>query len=85
MDVATTHFGLFLICAIKSLSVIGTIALLLVSGGIFNHNIDYLHNLFTNVPSLLKDFLTGLVVGVIVMLILVPFKKLFKRKKDTNH
>lgn len=23
MDVATTHFGLFMICAIKSLSVIG--------------------------------------------------------------
>lgn len=70
---------------IKSLSVIGTIALLLVSGGIFNHNIDYLHNLLPNVPSLLKDFLTGLLVGIIVMLILVPFKRIFSARADANH
>ncbi|EKF56384.1 hypothetical protein I215_02638 [Galbibacter marinus] len=70
---------------IKSLSVVGTIALLLVSGGIFNHNIEYLHHFFPSIPSLLKDFLTGLVVGIIVMLILVPFKKIFNRKKATKH
>ena len=28
---------------IKLLSVVGTLALLLVSGGIFSHNIDFLH------------------------------------------
>lgn len=70
---------------IKSLSVIGTIALLLVSGGIFNHNIDYLHHLLPNVPSLLKDFLTGLLVGILVMLILVPFKRIFSSRADANH
>lgn len=70
---------------IKSLSVVGTIALLLVSGGIFNHNIEYLHHFFPSIPSLLKDFLTGLVVGIIVMLILVPFKKIFNRKEATKH
>jgi predicted DNA repair protein MutK len=69
---------------IKSLSVIGTIALLLVSGGIFNHNIEYLHHLLPGVPSLIKDFLTGLVVGIIVMLVLVPIKKLFKKKKASK-
>ena len=69
---------------IKGLSVIGTIALLLVSGGIFNHNIEYLHHLFPGIPSLIKDLLTGLVVGIIVMLVLIPFKKLFKRKSANN-
>ena len=69
---------------IKGLSVIGTIALLLVSGGIFNHNIEYLHHLFPGIPSLIKDLLTGLVVGIMVMLVLTPFKKLFKRKSVKN-
>jgi len=65
---------------IRSLSVIGTIALLLVSGGIFNHNVEFLHDLLPGIPSLVKDFLTGLVVGIIVMLVLAPFKKIFKGK-----
>lgn len=69
---------------IKGLSVIGTIALLLVSGGIFNHNIEYLHHLFLGMPSLIKDFLTGLIVGLIVMLILALIKKLFKKKSVAN-
>jgi len=65
--------GLFLISAlpkvIKSLTVIGTIALLLVSGGIFVHNIDFMHGLFENIPSMIVEFLTGLVVGFVVLLI----------------
>lgn len=69
---------------IKGLSVIGTIALLLVSGGIFNHNIEYLHHLFPGIPSLIKDLLTGLIVGIIVMLVLTPIKKLFKKKPTHN-
>ena len=50
---------------IKSLSVIGTIALLLVAGGIFAHNIEYLHHLLEAWPSILKDFIVGLGVGII--------------------
>ena len=65
--------GRFLVNAlpkvIKSLSVIGTLALLLVSGGIFVHNIDFMHGLFENLPGILVEFLTGLVVGIIVVLI----------------
>lgn len=52
---------------IKALSIVGTLALLLVSGGIFNHNIDYLHHLFPGLPSLLKDFLVGLVIGLVAV------------------
>jgi len=37
---------------IKSLSVIGTIALILVAGGIFTHNIDFLHHLWNQYPLL---------------------------------
>jgi predicted DNA repair protein MutK len=52
---------------IKILSVVGTIALLLVSGGIFVHNSAYLHQLFHAWPELLRDFILGLVIGSIVV------------------
>ncbi|HLT87793.1 MAG TPA: DUF808 domain-containing protein [Sphingobacterium sp.] len=62
---------------IKSLSVIGTIALLLVSGGIFVHNIDYIHHLLPSLPSVLKEFLVGLLAGVFVVVIVAGVKKVF--------
>lgn len=65
---------------IKALSIVGTLALLLVSGGIFNHNIDYLHHLFPGLPSLLKDFLVGLVMGFTAVFLMKLVKRLFKRK-----
>ncbi len=77
------HFGGFLVKAlpiiVKSLSVIGTIALLLVSGGIFVHKIEYLHHLLEGIPELIRDFIVGLIVGFIVLLIVNPIKKLFKK------
>ncbi len=54
---------------IKALSVIGTLALLLVSGGIFKHNIHFLHDLWPQVPGILTEFLLGLVVGLLSYLI----------------
>ncbi|TDN88060.1 hypothetical protein DET49_1098 [Salegentibacter sp. 24] len=64
---------------IKSLSVIGTIALLLVSGGIFVHNISFFHGLFENIPGIIVEFLTGLVVGAIVLLIIKLATKIWKK------
>lgn len=60
---------------IKLLSVIGTIALILVSGGIFVHNIEFLHHIFPQLPSKIKEFLTGLVAGLILAAILAGCKK----------
>ncbi|PWK18601.1 DUF808 domain-containing protein [Xanthomarina spongicola] len=54
---------------IKSLSVIGTIALLLVAGGIFSHNIEFLHHVLESWPSMIKDFLIGLAVGFLALLV----------------
>ena len=67
---------------IISLSVIGTIALLLVSGGIFVHNIHYLHGLFENIPGIIVEFFTGLVVGFIVLLIIKSGSKIWKKLKS---
>ncbi|WP_348797388.1 DUF808 domain-containing protein [Flavobacterium adhaerens] len=68
---------------IKSLAVIGTIALLLVAGGIFVHNIDFLHHLFPQIPSFIKDFIIGLIIGSIVLVVVTIFKKVF-RKNNTH-
>ena len=76
--------GTFLVQAlpkvIKSLSVIGTIALLLVSGGIFTHNIEFLHHFLEQIPSILRDFIVGLVIGGICLLIVNTIKKLLPNK-----
>ncbi|MFH4964327.1 DUF808 domain-containing protein [Gaetbulibacter sp. M235] len=63
---------------IKSLSVIGTIALILVAGGIFTHNIDFLHHFLEEIPLFIKDTIVGLTVGFIAFLIVESFKKSFK-------
>lgn len=61
---------------IKSLSVIGTIALILVSGGIFVHSTEFFHNLLPSLPSLLLEFLVGLVIGFITLLFVKGFMKI---------
>jgi predicted DNA repair protein MutK len=64
---------------IKSLGVIGTIALLLVSGGIFEHSIKFLHHSLPQWPTLLKELLIGLMVGLIVLPIVNTLKKIYSR------
>lgn len=63
---------------IKSLSVIGTIALLLVAGGIFVHNIEYFHHFLETWPGILRDFVVGLGVGVLALLSFKLVKRLIK-------
>lgn len=62
---------------IKCFSVIGTLALLLVSGGIFVHNIDFFHHLFPTIPSILKEFGFGIVIGTAVVFLVTIVKKIF--------
>jgi len=61
---------------IKLLAIVGTIALLLVSGGIFIHNIDFFHNFLPTVPSIIKELGFGLTAGVLVLGLVTIFKKL---------
>jgi len=86
-DSISDSIGRFLVNAlpkvIKSLSVIGTIALLLVSGGIFVHNTPYFHGFAENIPGILVEFLVGLVVGIIVLLIIKVIFKLWKKKSKS--
>ncbi|ABQ06433.1 DUF808 domain-containing protein [Flavobacterium johnsoniae] len=67
---------------IKGLTIIGTIALLLVAGGIFVHYIPYFHHLAEkiNIPSIIKEFVIGLILGFVVLGFVNLFKKIFKKK-----
>ncbi len=62
---------------IKALSVIGTIALLLVSGGIFDHNIKEVHHFLPQVPGMAKQFLYGIIAGLIMVAIVTAGKKMY--------
>ncbi|MGO4773519.1 DUF808 domain-containing protein [Flavobacterium sp. W22_SRS_FK3] len=66
---------------IKSLTVIGTVALLLVAGGIFVHYIPFFHHFVPkiNIPSIIKEFVVGLVLGLLVLGLVNLFKKLLKK------
>jgi len=64
---------------IKLLSVIGTVALLLVSGGIFSHNIEAFHHLLENLPEILRDLSFGLSAGVLTLLVVRLCKLILKK------
>ena len=64
---------------IKSLAIIGTIALILVAGGIFAHNIEYFHHLLPQLPAFIKEFALGLVIGFVVLGLINFFKKIIKK------
>ena len=76
---AVSKLGHFLVNAlpyvIKILGFVGTIALLLVSGGIFVHNIEYLHHHLPNIPSIINEFGIGLIAGLIMLVLITILKK----------
>ena len=77
----TKSLGLFLVKAlpqiIRILKFVGTIAMTLVGGGIFVHNIDAIHQFLHGWPVLLADFTVGLVFGAVFLLLYMSFKKIF--------
>ncbi len=63
---------------IRGLSVIGTIALIFVAGGIFVHNLDFFHGFLPELPSLVLEFAVGLVVGFLALLVVMISKYIWK-------
>ena len=63
--------GEFLVAAlpktIKVLTVVGTLAMLLVAGGIFVHNVNQINDFLDVIPSILAELLTGLILGFIIL------------------
>lgn len=81
-------FGQFLVDllpkVIRLLNIVGTIALILVAGGIFAHNIDFLHHLLPQVPSIIKEIAYGIVVGLIAVGVVTVVKKIYSSFVNPN-
>lgn len=77
----TKRLGLFLVKAlpqvIRILKFVGTIAMTLVGGGIFVHNIDAIHQFLHDWPVLLSDFVVGLISGAVFLCLFLIVKKAF--------
>ena len=54
---------------IKLIGIIGTIAMLLVGGGMFVHNIPQVHEFFHKIPILVTELIMGLLVGFIAFVL----------------
>jgi predicted DNA repair protein MutK len=64
---------------VRGIGFVGTLALLLVSGGIFAHNIPFFHHLLPTWPGLVKEFLFGLGVGIVALIPIMIFQKIRKK------
>lgn len=69
---------------IRALGVIGTIALLLVAGGIFVHTIDFFHNFLPQLPSFIREFIAGLAVGFICFFLFSGAKWMYNRSQGSE-
>lgn len=59
---------------IRLLGIIGTIAMVLVGGGMFVHNIEAIHQFTSVLPILLAELVVGLVTGMILMALMPMIK-----------
>ena len=66
---------------IRGLAIIGTIAMILVAGGIFVHNVHFVHDLFQPLPTILGEFIVGLIVGFASLFIFNFFLKIISKKE----
>lgn len=69
---------------IRTLAVVGTLALILVSGGIFAHNIEPLHHLLPQLPGIVQEVLFGLVAGLLAVGIVTIGKKVVSLVSSKN-
>jgi predicted DNA repair protein MutK len=52
---------------IRTLTVVGTLAMILVAGGIFVHNVHQIHDFLHFLPSIVAELLVGLVIGSVAV------------------
>ena len=62
---------------IRVLTFLGTLAMFLVAGGIFLHNVVYLHHMLAFMPSILGELLFGFVLGMFSVSLHQLIKKVF--------
>lgn len=68
---------------IRFLTVIGTLAMILVAGGIYLHNIHHIEQLFSFMPSMPAGFLVGIVIGFMALVSVKLSKNAFGKIMGT--
>ena len=80
----TTSLGTLLVKAlpkiIRILKFVGTIAMIIVGGGIFVHNVDAVHHIVHGWPIYVADFVIGLSFGFVFFSFYLLLKKIFITK-----
>jgi predicted DNA repair protein MutK len=67
---------------IRLLGVVGTIALVLVAGGIFVHNIEVIHHWMPDfMPAMVFEFLTGILGGIVALILITLVQTIIKKLK----
>ena len=83
-----TQMGSLLVASlplvIRTLGIVGTIAMLLVGGGMYSHNIPAVHHAVEFMPLLLANLLLGLVVGGMVLGVQLSVQKI-REKEPVTH
>jgi hypothetical protein len=69
---------------IRVLTVVGTLAMILVAGGIFSHNVHQISEYLHVLPSIFSELLVGFVIGGVAVLVHGIFMKIFK-SQDSAH
>ncbi len=65
---------------VKGLAILGTLAMVLVAGGIFVHNIHFFEEINPGMPAMLWEFIVGLVGGLVALLLFNLVMKLLGKK-----
>jgi predicted DNA repair protein MutK len=80
MNGGKSKLGEFFVLAlpkvIKALTVIGTLAMLLVAGGIFIHNSHFIHELVHSIPFIFGELLIGFIIGTIAVALMLGIQKI---------
>lgn len=67
---------------INILSAVGTVAMLLVGGGILVHNILLLHYIiFDSISIIIQELIIGLIIGFVLLFVISILKKIFTKSK----
>lgn len=67
---------------IKILGVVGTIAMLLVAGGIFIHSFEYIHHISEQYNLwILNDFIVGVLGGLLALCVITPISFIINKLK----
>lgn len=64
---------------ITGLTVIGCLAMFLVGGGMFVHNLEFVHHLLGMLPGFIANLVAGIVVGMLALLLVKTGSTVYKK------